>query len=202
MSRLLTILLCGLISLPVLASEQEISQQRPLLQVDVFVEMEAINESLDEASRSIGEISNAFRVVAEGGQLDAEQQQQLVAILENLDHVVEATRASVDALPELVRNSRQTVTDQVNGFFSSLKFWSIAILIILGIVLIAAIICFYYFVLQPLKSTLLEATGNIANMAKAMENTSRSLEVSNQTHREMLKLHKASGDAGEQSGSN
>ncbi|MCW8925103.1 MAG: hypothetical protein OQJ84_02515, partial [Xanthomonadales bacterium] len=103
MSRLLNVLLCGLISFSALASEQENSQQRPLVQVDVYVEMEAINESLDQASRSIGEISNAFSIVAEGGQLDTEQQQHLVAILENLDHVVGATRASVDALPELVK---------------------------------------------------------------------------------------------------
>jgi F0F1-type ATP synthase membrane subunit b/b' len=55
------------------------------------------------------------------------------------------------------------------------------------IVLLLAIVVFYYFVLRPIQSTLLEATANIKDMAKAMENTSKSLEISNQVHQDLLK---------------
>lgn len=188
MPRQLLILLCVLVSAPALGSDREYGEQRPLVQVNVSFEMDAINESLSATSESISDISDSFRVIAEGGQLDPEQQQHLVQIMENLDHLVDATRTSTDALPSLVNRTRDTLVAQGTEFLGDLKFWSITILIILCVALVIAIICFYYFVLRPMQRTLLEVTGNISNMAKAMENTSKSLEISNQTQRELLQL--------------
>lgn len=196
MRRLFLILLWGLTSIPALGSNPQEPQQRPLVQVNVSFEMDAINESLRTTSESINEISDSFRLIAEGGQLDLEKQQQLVQIMENVDHLVEATRTSVDALPVLVNRSRDALAAQVMEFLGDLKFWSITILVGLCLALIIAIICFYYFVLRPMQRTLLEVTGNISNMAKAMENTSKSLEISNQTQRELLKLSETLGKSG------
>ncbi len=196
MPRLSFLLLCVLTSIPAIGSDPQEPEQRPLVQVNVSFEMDAINESLRTTSESISEISDSFRLIAEGGQLDLEQQQQLVQIMENLDHLVEATRTSVDALPSLVERSRDTLVEQGSEFLGDLKFWSVTILIIICLVLIIATICFYYFVLRPMQRTLLEVTGNISNMAKAMENTSKSLEISNQTQRELLKLSEILGKSG------
>jgi hypothetical protein len=191
MFRLSFFLTCFLMALPALASQQENGEPRPLVQVDVSFEMDAINESLHATSESIGEISDSFVVIAEGGQLYPEQQQQLVQIMENLDHLVEVTRTSVDALPTLVERSRGALTEQVGRFLRDLKFWAITLLVVLGVALILAIICFYYLVLSPMRRTLLEVTRNISDMARAMENTSKSLEISSETQRELLKLSAA-----------
>jgi 4-amino-4-deoxy-L-arabinose transferase-like glycosyltransferase len=56
------------------------------------------------------------------------------------------------------------------------------------VVLVVALASFYWFVLRPLQNTVLKAVGNISGMAKAMENTSKSLEIVNQTHQEIVKL--------------
>jgi len=193
MSRLSFFLMCFLMVLPVLGSEQASRDERPLVQVNVSFEMDAINESLRATSESIGDISESFTVIAEGGQLDPEQQQKLVQIMESLDHLVEVTRTSVDALPTLVERSRGALAEQGSRFLRDLKFWAIILLVVLGAALILAIIGFYYLVLRPMRHTLLEVTGNISDMARAMENTSKSLEISSETQRELLKLAAASG---------
>jgi hypothetical protein len=202
MSRLLVFLLCSLVSLPAIAAEQEAAreaaqengQQRPLIQVDISFEMDAINEALQKTSVSVDEISKSFKVLAEGGQLDGGQQQHLANIMDNLDHVVGATRTSMDALPALVDRSRQTLATQLNEFFDSLKFWTITILVLLCVALIIAAACLYYFALRPLQNLLFEVTGNIRDMAKTLENSAKSLEISNQVQLEFLKLSKASDE--------
>ena len=198
MSRLLVFLLCSLVSLPAIAAEQEAAQengqQRPLVQVDISFEMNAINEALQKTSVSVDEISRSFRVLAESGQLDQGQQQHLANIMDNLDHVVGATRTSMDALPALVDRSRQTLATQLNEFFDSLKFWTIIILVLFGVALIIAAACFYYFAVRPLQNLLFEVTGNIRDMAKTLENSAKSLEISNQVQLEFLKLSKASDE--------
>ena len=198
MSRLLVFLLCSLVSLPAIAAEQEAAQengqQRPLVQVDISFEMDAINEALQKTSVSVDEISKSFRVLAESGQLDQGQQQHLANIMDNLDHVVGATRTSMDALPALIDRSRQTLATQLNEFFDSLKFWTIIILVLLGVALIIAAACFYYFAVRPLQNLLFEVTGNIRDMAKTLENSAKSLEISNQVQLEFLKLSKASDE--------
>jgi hypothetical protein len=114
--------------------------------------------------------------------------------MDNLDHVVGATRTSMDALPALVDRSRQTLATQLNEFFDSLKFWTITILVLLCVALIIAAACLYYFALRPLQNLLFEVTGNIRDMAKTLENSAKSLEISNQVQLEFLKLSKASDE--------
>ena len=100
MLRLSFFLVCLLMAHPVLGSEQENGEQRPLVQVNVSFEMDAINESLRATSESIGEISESFTVIAEGGQLDPEQQQKLVQIMESLDHLIEVTQDPIQHPPD------------------------------------------------------------------------------------------------------
>lgn len=195
MSRLLAIVVCSLISLAAFGSESVEDQPRPLIQVNVSFEMEAINAALQSTSQSVGEISESFRILAEEGNLDSEQQEHLAQIMINLDHVVGTTRDSVDSLPSLIENSRKTLLTRGAVLLDDIKFWTVTLLILLGVVLAVAIACFYYFVLKPLQGSILAVTRNISEMAKAMENTSRSLEVSTQTQRELLKLQEAQGPA-------
>ena len=190
MSRYMLILLCCLASFEVLAAETEEAEPRPLVQVNVSFELDAINEALESTSESFGKISDSFAVIAQGGHLDTEEQQQLVRIMDNMDQLMTVTRDSVDALPSLVEHSRDAVVAQSSEFLGELKFWAILILIFLFVGLAVAVFCSYYFVLRPMQRTLQQVTGDFSNMAKAMENTSKSLDISNQNQVELIKLSK------------
>jgi hypothetical protein len=163
---------------------------RPLVAVEVNIELAEINRALRASSESFSEISESFRIIAEGGQLDPELQQQMQSVMDNMDRLVELSNSSVDALPSLVERSRQQVVEQGNRFFANLKFWSVVTLVLLGVILAVAAVCFYYFVLQPMQRTLLAVTGDIRDMARAMETTSKSLEVSSEVHRDLLKMQR------------
>ena len=77
MSRYMLILLCCLASFEVPAAETEEAEPQPLVQVNVSFELDAINEALESTSESFGKISDSFAVIAQGGHLDTEEQQQL-----------------------------------------------------------------------------------------------------------------------------
>jgi len=181
-------MLFGLMSLPAIGSTGEESEPRPLIQVNVSVEMDAISESLRSTSESIDDISESFRLITESGQLDPDQQQHLLRIMENLDLLLETTSDSVDALPELVQQARDVLVAESDEVLGDLKFWSVTIIVALFTVLILAIVGLYFFVLRPLQQKILDATANISKMAEAMENTSKSLETSNTIQGKLLKL--------------
>ena len=161
-------------------------QPRPLVQVHVSVDMDAINASLASTSESIGEISDSFQLMAKNGQLDPDQQKQLTEIMQNLDQLLEATNASVDALPSLVQRSRDALVAQGDEFFSEFKFWTITLIVVLLATVIIAVFGLYHFVLRPLRDSLTETAANISDMAKALESTSASLETNNQILRQLL----------------
>ena len=186
-------MLFGLMSLPAIGSTGEESEPRPLIQVNVSIEMDAISESLRSTSESIDDISKSFQLIAESGQLDPDQQQHLLRIMENLDLLLETTSDSVDALPELVQQARDALVAESDEVLGDLKFWSVTIIVALFTVLILAIVGLYFFVLRPLQQKILDATANISKMAEALENTSKSLETSNTIQRKLLKLNETRG---------
>ena len=192
MKNLSLILLLILFNSPVVAtSSEEEDEPRPLVQVHVSVDMDAVNASLAATSESIGEISDSFRLMAETGQLDPDQQQQLTEIMQNLDQLLDATSASLDALPSLVQRSRDALVAQGDEFFSEFKFWTITFIVVLLATVIITVFGLYHFALRPLRESLTETAGNISDMVKALESTSKSLETNNQILRELLEADKS-----------
>lgn len=193
MAKFVLIVLYGLMSLPAVGSTGEEREPRPLIQVNVSVEMDAINESLKLTSESIDDISDSFQLIAESGQLDPDQQQHLLRIMENLDQLLEITSESVDALPTLVQKARDALVAQSTEVLGNLKFWSIAIIVALFTVLILAIIGLYLGVLRPLRDDIVGATANVSRMVDALESTSESLETGNTIQRKLLQLSETRG---------
>lgn len=173
-------------SLPAIGSTGEESAPQPLIQVNVSVEMDAINESINDISKSL-------RLIAETGELDPDQQQLLLRVMENLDRLLETTSDSVDALPALVQKAHDALVTESDEVLGDLKFWSVTIIVALFTVLILAIVGLYFFVLRPLRQKILDATANISKMAEALENTSKSLETSNTIQGNLLKLSEKRG---------
>jgi methyl-accepting chemotaxis protein len=152
------------------------------------VNMESIDASFRGISDSFAQIADSLDQLAKNGRLEPEQAQQLENIMANVDYLVNATRNSVDALPVAVQRSREVLGANAEQLVSDIKFWFLVAVAAIILVLVVALASFYWFVLRPLQSTVLEAVGDISGMAKAMENTSKSLEIINQTHQEIVKL--------------
>jgi hypothetical protein len=184
-------LLTGLLMLAPVHSwsaEPPASEQRPLVEVQVQFEMAAIEASVAQASQSVADMAASLEQIARNEVLTPEQQAQLAHTVANVDQLAEATRHAVEALPTLVQRSREELSAQGRKLLADIKFWFFVALAVTVAGLAVVLFCVYWFVLRPLQAALLEATGNIAGMAQAMESTARSLEVSNQTHREILQL--------------
>lgn len=173
------------------SAEESISEEAdrsPLVTVNMSVNMESIDASLRGISESFAQIAGSLDQLAMSGRLEPEQAQQLENIMANVDYLVTATRQSVDALPVAVQRSREALGANAGQLVSDIKFWFLVAVAAIILVLVVALATFYWFVLRPLQSTVLEAVGNISGMAKAMENTSKSLEIVNQTHQEIVEL--------------
>ena len=188
MSKFILTLLLGLASIQVLAAEEAETESGPLVQVDVIVELDAINEALTSTSESLEKLSESFVIIAEGDQLGEEQQQQLATIMDNISQLVAVTRESVDALPTLVERSRTSLVSQGNEFMGELKFWIILVLAVVCLGLAAAAFCFYYYVIRPVHHTLQQLGADFSSITKSMENTSESLEISNRNQNELIKM--------------
>ena len=186
MKNLSLILLVLLASASAGASTGAEGEPRPLVQVHVSIEMDAINESLASTSESMADISDSFQLMAQNGQLDPEQQQRLTEIFRNLNQLLDATNTSVDALPSLVRQSRDALVAQGAEFFSDIKFWTITVLVVLIATAIFGVIGLYHFVLRPLKEAVKETAANISEMAQALGSTAQSLETNNRVLRSLL----------------
>jgi predicted unusual protein kinase regulating ubiquinone biosynthesis (AarF/ABC1/UbiB family) len=185
MLRSLLLLGCGLL----LARAADAAQEQriaPLVQVDVIVELDAVNESLRSTSHSIGEISESIRLMAESGQLSPDEQEQLSRVLENLDTLVETSADSVNALPSLVQRLRTSVLAHGNELLDDLKLWSVIIIFALFALLILMGVGFYFLVLRPLQDNILSTIANVSKIASALEDTSKALEANNAIQRKLL----------------
>jgi hypothetical protein len=169
-------------------SVSEETERSPLVTVNMSVNMESIDESLRGISESFAQIADSLDRLAKNERLEPEQAQQLQNIMANLDYLVTATQHSVDALPMAVQRSREALGANAEQMVGDIKFWFLVSVAAFIMLLALALAGFYWFVLRPLQHTALEAMGNISGMAKAMENTSKSLEIVNQTHQEIVKL--------------
>ena len=190
-------IICLALVLSVLATsswaEESVSEEAgrsPLVTVNMSVNMDSIDESLREISEAFAQIAESLDQLAKSGQLEPEQVQQLENIVDNVDYLMTATRDSLDALPEVVQRSRESLGANAEQMFGDIKFWFLVGVAALIVVLAVALASFYWFVLRPLQNTVLEAVRNVSGMAKAMENTSKSLEIINQTHQEIVRLYK------------
>lgn len=162
--------------------------QRPLVQVDVSLQLTAIEHSVDQISRSFAQMATSLEQVAASGELTAPQQEEMDRIMRNLDHVVDTTRRSVDALPAVVQRTRETVQTNADQWLADLRFWFFVVAGVIALVLVIVLAAFYGFTVRPLQHTVLRAVGDISGMARAMATTAETLEVINRTHREVLRL--------------
>jgi hypothetical protein len=165
MPRLLLLVGCWLLFAQAADAAQE-EHIAPMVQVDVIVELDAVNESLRSTSDSIGEISESLRLMAESGELSPAREEQLSRVLENLDSLVQTSTDSVNALPSLVQRLRTSVVSQSKEILDDFKFWSAIIIGALFTLLILLAIGFYFLVLRPLQKTILSTFADVSKLPR------------------------------------
>ena len=133
-------------------------------------------------------MANSLELIAKNRNLTPEQQEHIYQTIENINNLVDISSNSLRTLPTFLKQSKETLSESSSQFFDDLTFKVILLLSLVVLALVAIIACFYWFILRPLQNTLLQATTNISTMAKAIENSALSLEMTNKNHDNILHL--------------
>lgn len=167
-----------LASFSVMAEVEDETNHTGFVQVHVSLELEGIEQSIKETRTSLDEIGAALQTIANNENLAPDQQKQLNDTIQNINQLVVVSKESVSALPNALKNAKQTVGAQSLAFFADLKFNAIVILSLVGLIIIAIVVAVFWFLLRPLQHTVFVATGNISDMAKALKITAEAVEQS------------------------
>ncbi|GLR73455.1 hypothetical protein [Aliivibrio sifiae] len=167
-------------------SEEEITQ--PLISINAMVDIKGIEQSAEQGAQAMQRMANSLELIAQNRNLTPEQQQNIHKTIENINNLVDVSSNSLQSLPTFLKESKETLSTTSTQFFDDLTFKVILLLAIVVLALVAIITCFYWFILRPLQNTLLQATTNISTMAKAIENSALSLEMTNKNHDNILQL--------------
>lgn len=153
-----------------------------------MVDIKGIEQSAEQGAQAMQRMANSLELIAQNRNLTPEQQQNIHKTIENINNLVDMSSNSLQSLPTFLKESKETLSTASTQFFDDLTFKVILLLAIVVLALVAIIACFYWFILRPLQNTLLQATTNISTMAKAIENSALSLEMTNKNHDNILQL--------------
>lgn len=167
-------------------SEEKITP--PLISINAMVDIKGIEQSAEQGAQAMQRMANSLELIAQNRNLTPEQQQNIHKTIENINNLVDVSSDSLQSLPTFLKESKETLSTTSTQFFDDLTFKVILLLAIVVLALVAIIACFYWFILRPLQNTLLQATTNISTMAKAIENSALSLEMTNKNHDNILQL--------------
>lgn len=186
MKYTLLLLLTLFTSVSLANSEEKITQ--PLISINAMVDIKGIEQSAEQGAQAMQRMANSLELIAQNRNLTPEQQQNIHKTIENINNLVDVSSDSLQSLPTFLKESKETLSTTSTQFFDDLTFKVILLLAIVVLALVAIIACFYWFILRPLQNTLLQATTNISTMAKAIENSALSLEMTNKNHDNILQL--------------
>ena len=164
------------------------SNSPPLITINAMVDIKGIEESAAEGADAMHKMANSLELIAQNSNLTPEQQQNIHQTIENINNLVDVSSTSIQSLPTFLKQSKDILSKSTTQFFNDLTFKIILLLLAVVLALAIVIACFYWFILRPLQTTLLQATTNISAMAKAIESSALSLETTNQNHNDILKI--------------
>lgn len=160
----------------------------PLIEFDVVVDTKGIEESILLTNDTMKQVIDALDRISENQDLTPEQAQVIVSTSENINQLAISTTKVVEALPEVITKSKESLIANISSFLSDLKVNILIMLILIVLALSAVIACLYWFVIRPMQSTIMSATSNVASMANSIQLTATSLEESTKTHAKLLIL--------------
>ncbi|OCH23555.1 hypothetical protein [Aliivibrio sp. 1S128] len=170
------------------ANTEEPVTTQPLVTINAMIDIKGIEQSAEQGAQAMLKMADSLELIAQNRNLTPEQQQNIHKTIENINNLVDVSSDSLQSLPTFLKESKETLSTTSAQFFDDLTFKVILLLAIVVLALVAIIACFYWFILRPLQNTLLQATTNISTMAKAIENSALSLEMTNKNHDNILQL--------------
>ncbi|OEF18952.1 hypothetical protein [Aliivibrio logei] len=186
MKYTLLLLLTMFASVSFANTEEQITQ--PLVSINATVDIKGLEQSAEQGAQAMQKMANSLELIAKNRNLTPEQQEHIYQTIENINNLVDISSNSLRTLPTFLKQSKETLSESSSQFFDDLTFKVILLLSLVVLALVAIIACFYWFILRPLQNTLLQATTNISTMAKAIENSALSLEMTNKNHDSILHL--------------
>ncbi|MCG9596274.1 hypothetical protein L1D15_05980 [Vibrio sp. Isolate25] len=165
----------ALISIDV-AAEQQSEKDSAFIDVNVTLELEGIEKSIDQTRASLDNIAGALDGIAHSDNLTEQQKQTLSETISNLNQLVSISRESVASFPAAIQHSQQVVSEKSQRFFDDLQLKIVLIVALVGVILIAIIGAVYWLLLRPLQNTVFSATHNVSQMAKALKVTAEAVE--------------------------
>ncbi|OCH21196.1 hypothetical protein [Aliivibrio logei] len=186
MKYTLLLLLTMFASVSFANTEEQITQ--PLVSINATVDIKGLEQSAEQGAQAMRKMANSLELIAKNRNLTPEQQEHIYQTIENINNLVDISSNSLRTLPTFLKQSKETLSESSSQFFDDLTFKVILLLSLVVLALVAIIACFYWFILRPLQNTLLQATTNISTMAKAIENSALSLEMTNKNHDNILHL--------------
>ncbi|UGA56671.1 hypothetical protein [Vibrio sp. VB16] len=160
----------------------------PLIELDIVVDTKGIEEAILITNQSMKQVIEALNRISDNQELTPEQAAIITSTSGNISQLAMSSTEVVEALPEAITKARESVVANARVFLSDLKMNILIVLILVVVGLAIVIACLYWFVIRPMQSTILAATGNVASMANSIQITAKSLEESNKTHAKLLEM--------------
>ncbi|MDV7103282.1 hypothetical protein R3X26_02560 [Vibrio sp. TH_r3] len=167
-------------------SESELN--RPLINLDVVVDTDGITEAILTTNKSMLQVVEVLENIADNQELTPEQAEVMLSTTQNINQLAIASAQVVDALPEVVASTKQSLVQNSQVFLHDLKIDILIMLVIVVIALVVVIVCLYWFVIKPMQSTVINATTNVASMANSIQITAQSLQETNKTNAQLVEL--------------
>ncbi|MCK6264148.1 hypothetical protein KP803_12785 [Vibrio sp. ZSDE26] len=159
------------------ASSPQEQDPNSFIQVNVSLDLQGIEASIDGTSQSLNSLADSLNAIAESPDLTPEQQKNIELTMNNVNQLIDVSTQSLEKLPIALSQSKQVVGEKTQLFLDDVKFKLILIISLVVLALLAIIGCIYWFLLRPLQSTVLSATTHVSQMAQALQVTAKAVEA-------------------------
>ena len=161
---------------------------RSLISLDVVVDTDGITDAILTTNKSMLQVVEVLENIADNQELTPEQADVMLSTTQNINQLAIVSTQVVDALPEVIASTKQSLVQNSQVFLHDLKIDILIMLVVVVIALVVVIACLYWFVIKPMQSTVINATTNVASMANSIQITAQSLQETNKTNAKLVEL--------------
>ncbi|MCE0555396.1 hypothetical protein [Motilimonas sp. E26] len=192
LSIMLFVLCCGFV---IAADEARVNQSDPshpviekdgLVNINVGVDLTGFEQPAAQVAQALADIAETMSDMSARPELTSEEKQQVLNMMSQIETLTVTLDNSLIKLPSLVEQASLPIVESSQTFLGDLKVTVILILIALFVVICLALYACYYLLLRPTKDLLIGTIGELNQLASAMENTAKIVELSGQHHATIL----------------
>ncbi len=175
---LITFVLLCISSISLAAESMESEPQRPLINVDMTLDLDGMEQYAQQATQSLESISDSLKAIVDNPNLSDDQKQALDKTINSVNELTLTTSQSLRGLPNTLEQSRVAFQQTSQTLMDDVQLKLIVALSVIVIVIVLSLLAIYLLILKPMQQTLVRATGNISAMANSIQITAEALKVS------------------------